>query len=144
MCKIDRVRHIAVGLVGSITEHHSLISCSDRLELLFCHLVFSGFKRSVNTHGDVSRLLIKSYKDCACVIVKFHRRIRVADFADRVSRDLFVINFRFCCDLSADQYKSCAGSCLTRHSAHGILLHACVKDRVRDHIAYFVGMPFCD
>ena len=34
--------------------YHSLISCSDRFELLFCHPVFSGLECSVNAHGDIS------------------------------------------------------------------------------------------
>ena len=142
--QVDRIRHIAFALIGSISEHHALVARTDRLELLIGHFVLLCLKGAVHAHRDIRGLLVKTHNDLAGIRVESESRIRVADFPNRFSCDLLVVDCGARRDLSADQDETRAGSCLAGHPAARILRHARVEDRVGDRITHLIGMSFCN
>ena len=54
----------------------------------------------------------------------------ITNLTDGVTHDLLIINI--CCrsNLTADNNKTGAGSCLTGNTAHGILRNDCVQNRI--------------
>ena len=57
LCKLvrkgNRIRHILFCLIGRISEHHTLITGTDRFDLLIGHLVFFCFQRFINAHCNI-------------------------------------------------------------------------------------------
>ena len=66
--------------------------------------------------------VLSPVKPCGCVIV--------TNLIYRVPDNLRDINLGFAGHFACHQYKACAGSRLTRHSAHGILLHQCIQNSI--------------
>ncbi len=130
MREVDRIRHILRRLVGSVAEHHALVSCADRFDLFISHLVLAGFNRLVNAHRNVRRLLIQRDKNSTGIGVKSLGRIVIADLADCVARDLLIVHLCLGCDFTGNQYKAGACSCLAGNTAHRILCHAGIQNRV--------------
>ena len=128
--KVDRERHIVIRLIGGVSEHHSLVAGSDGFDLAVGHLVFLCFQRLVNAHGNIRGLLVQSDKNRAGICIKSHIAADITDLTDGVTHDLLIINI--CCrsDLTADNNKTSAGSCLTGNTAHGILRNDCVQNRI--------------
>ena len=58
VCQRDGQRHIFFCLVCCETEHHTLISCSDGIDLFVRHFMFFCFQRFVDTHSDIGGLLV--------------------------------------------------------------------------------------
>ena len=143
MCQRNSIRHVLLGFVGRITEHHALIARADGLQLLVGHLVLSGFQRLIYAHGDVRRLFVQCNKDGTGVRIKpFFRRV-VADLPDGISDHLLVIDIRLGRNLSGHHDKAGAGCRLAGDTAHRILCHAGIQNRIGDIVADLVGMSFC-
>ena len=142
MCQSNRIWHIFLSLIDRISEHHALISCSDRLDLFIGHLVLFCLQRLVNTHSDIGGLLVDCYQNAAGISVKSKFSSRVANLSYRVAHDLLYIDISVCCNLAHDHYKPCRRTGLTCHTAHRILLHQCVQNRVGNGIADFIRMTF--
>ena len=70
--------------------------------------------------------------------------IVVTDLVDCLSHDRRNIQLCLCGNLSGYQYKSGTACRLTSHTAHWILCHARIQNRIRNCIADFVRMSFCD
>ena len=143
VCEIDGIRHVFRRLVGGIAEHHALIAGADRLDLRIGHLVLSRLKGLVHAHRDIRRLLIQRDKDRAGVRIEAFAGIVIADLPDRIADNLLIIYNSLGRDLAGHQDKTCAGSSLACHTAHGILCHAGIQNRIGYSIADFVGMSFC-
>ena len=84
--KHDRQRHQRGGFATGETEHQPLVTGSTR----------------VDAHGDISRLLVEMRLDRASAGVEPVGRIVVADFANRIPRDLFEVQVRTGPDLASD------------------------------------------
>ena len=140
MSKGNGIRHILIGFVGGKTEHHALVagSCVKIVLKLTC----LGFKRLINAHCDVCRLLIYSNEHSTGIAVKSILRLGITYLLNGIPYDLLHINICVGGDLTGYEHETSAACSLTRNTAHGILLHASVQDRIRDRIAYFVGMSF--
>ena len=76
----DWRRHQHVGFIGCITKHQALVASA-----LFQRI------RAVNTLVDIRRLLTDGAQNRAGVGVKAHVGMHIANFANRVTRDLFDI-----------------------------------------------------
>ena len=135
----DRQRHKLLGLVASVSEHKSLIACTD-IELVSVALL--RLKRLVNAHRDVGRLLVNRAEHAAAIAVKAVLCSGVADLADCVSYDLLKINDSLGRDLTHNCYKSCRAEGLARNARHRVLLKQSVEYRIRNFIRYFIGMSF--
>ena len=143
LCQCDRIRHILLGLICRITKHHTLISGADRLDLLVIHLVLFCFQRLINTHCDIGRLLVNRCNDCAGICIKPIFSSCVANLTDRIADDLLNVHICFRRDLAHNQYQTGRRCCLAGYTAHRILLHQRVQDRIRNLVAHFIRMSFC-
>ena len=143
VCEVDGIRHVFRRLVGGIAEHHALIAGADCLDLLIGHLILSRLERLVHAHRDIRRLLIQRDKDSAGICIKSLAGIVVADLPDRIADNLLIIHNSLGRDLAGHQDKTRAGSGLAGHTAHGILCHAGIQNRIGHSITDFVGMSLC-
>ena len=142
MCQRDGIRHQFGSLVGRITEHHTLISGTDGIQLLIGHMALTCFQRLVNAHGDICGLLVQRYHNRTGIAVEsFFGRI-VADLGYGLTNDSGNINICLGGDLTHDQYETGIGAGLTCYTAEGILLHQRIQYRIRYGITDFVGMSF--
>ena len=142
MSHVDGIWHILLSLIGSITKLKTLVTGTDGIQLVFIHIVLFLLKSLVNTHSDICGLFVKSCDNCAGICVKTIICIVISDLADRITNDLLDINICLCCDLTHNKYKTCCSSSLTCNTAHWVLCHHSVKDRVRNRVADFVRMSF--
>ena len=136
----DRVRHIFLRLVGSISEHHSLISGSDRFDIVLGHFIFFCLQRFIDSERNIRRLLVNGSHDAAGVRIKSVFSSCVTDLAHRIAHDLLNIHICLCRDLSHDHDDSCRHTRLACNTAHRILLHQCVQDRIGNLIAHLIRM----
>lgn len=58
----------------------------------------------VKTLGDIWGLLLDSYKDVTCLVIKALFRIIVADFLDGLANNRLVVNVCLGCDFTKDLY----------------------------------------
>ena len=142
VCKRDRIRHQLRSLVCRIAKHHTLVSGTDRLDLLITHLAFPRLQRFVNTHGNVRRLLVQCYHYRTGIAVKTDLGGSIPDLIHGLSHNACNIQVCLGGDLTGHQNKSGAARCLTGHAAHRILLHACIQNRIRHCITELIGMSF--
>ena len=123
MRKSDRIRHVLRGLVCSETEHHTLITSTDCIQLIVCHVVLFRFKRLVNTHSNIAGLLVDRGENTAGITVETIFCTVIADLTDGLADDLLDIHICLCCDLAHYHNKTCCCACLTCNTAHRILFH---------------------
>ena len=142
MCKENRVRHKFRCLIRRIAEHHSLIASADRLDLGIIHLGLSRLKRLVNAHRNVGRLLVQRNHHGAGIAVKADLGTVVADLGHCLSYNTGNVEVCLCRNLTRYQYKACAACRLAGNTAHRILLHAGIQNRVGNRVADLVGMSF--
>ncbi len=140
--KGNRIRHIFFRLIGRVTEHHTLIPCANRLQLLIRHRRFSRFQRLVHAHCNIGRLLVDGNHDGAGIAVKSILRFVIADFLYGVPYNLGNIHICGGCNLTGHQYKTGAACSLARHAAHGVLHHKRIQNGIGDGVAHLVGMSF--
>ena len=136
----DRIWHIFFCFIGSISKHHTLVSGTDRIDLVFTHFCFQSF---INSHCDVCGLLIDCCDNCTCFCIKTVFSTCIADFSYGISYDFLDVNISTCCDLTHYKYKTCCCCCLACNTSHRVFFHDCVKNRIRNGIAHFVRMAFC-
>ena len=142
VCKVDGIRHILRCLVRCIAEHHALIAGTDGLDLFVRHAALSCLECLVNTHGNIRGLLIHCHKNSAGICIKALGGIVIADLTDGVADNLLIVNDSLCRDLTGNQCKAGAHCGLAGNTAHGILSHAGIQNRIADCVADFVGMSF--
>ena len=75
VCQVERYWHIAVRLVRSVAEHHTLVAGT-----------LAHFLLTTHTAVDVVALLVDSAEDAARIAVKHILRLGVADAVDGVAR----------------------------------------------------------
>ena len=140
--QICRHRHVAFGFVGCITEHHTLVTGTDGVDLFLGHGVLFGFKCFVNAQGDICGLFVDGCNDTAGVGIEAVFAAGIADFTNGISHDFLDIYISFCGDLTHDHDKTgcCAG--LTGNTAHWILCYESIKDRIGNLVTHFVRMSF--
>ena len=142
MCHVDRVWHVLFGLVGCESEHHSLISCSNGIDLLIAHIVLFCFERFVYTHSDIGGLFVNCSYNSAGICVKSVFCTVVADFANGITYNLLEINVCVGCNLTHYHNVSCCSTGFARYAAHRILLKQRIQNRIRNGITDFVRMSF--
>ena len=130
VCHCDRIRHKFCCFVGCISKHHTLISCSDCFQFIIGHFIFFCFQRLVHSKRNICRLLIDRCQHAACICIKSEFSSRISDLTYSISYDSRNIHVRFCCDFSHDHDHTGCYTSLTCNTAHWILLHQSIQDRV--------------
>ena len=139
MCHVDRIWHIFFCLIGSISKHHTLVSGSDRIDLVFAHLCLQSL---INTKCDIYGLLINCSDNCTGLRIKSVFSTGIADFSYSISYDLLDVNISTCGDLTHNKYKTCCCSCFTCYTTHWIFFHDCIKNGIGNGITHFIRMAF--
>ena len=130
MSKRNRIRHKLRCFIGCITEHHTLITCADCFQFCIGHFIFLCFQCFVNAHGNVRRLLIYGYQYCTGISVKSICGFVIPDLFYGVTNHFLYIYISACGNLACYQHKSCTCSSFAGHTAHRILLHAGIQNRI--------------
>ena len=142
MSHINSIRHILLSLIGSITKLDTLISGTNRIKLIFVHLIFFLLQSLVYTHCNISRLLVKCSDNSTGVSIKAIFSTSITNLTNGISYDSLNVNVRLCCNFTHNKNKTCSSSCLTCYTAHRILRHQGIENRIRNGIADFVRMSF--
>ena len=103
--QVERHRHIALCLVGSIAKHHSLVACS----LLLLVAI-------VNTSADVTTLLVDGTEDAAGVSVELILRLGVANALDGLSGYRLQVDIDIAPHFAHEHDLSCGDKRLTGHT----------------------------
>ena len=115
------IGHILLGLVGCITEHHTLVAGADGIDLLVVHLVLFCFQRFVNAHSDIGGLLVDGSDHAAGVSVKTVFTSGVTNLTNGIANDFLNIYISLGGDLTHYQNHTGGGCGLAGYAAHGIL-----------------------
>ena len=142
VCQCDRIRHKFFGLVACISKHHSLVACSDGIDLLVRHIAFFCFQRLVNAHRNIRRLFVQCNDNRTGVCVKSVFCTVVTNLTNRITDDLLKIYMCFGGNLSQNHHISGCGAGFARNTAHRVLLKKRVQNRIGNLIADFIRMSF--
>ena len=140
MRHINRVRHVFFRLICRISEHHTLIACSDCLQFFIRHLVFFGLQSLVHSHGNISRLLVDGCNYTAGVTVKTVFSPVISNLTHCFTHNFLNIHIRMCGDLTHNHNKACRCCCLAGNAAHRILCKQSIQDSIGNLIAHFIRM----
>ena len=143
MGQSNGIRHILLSLVAGESEHHTLVACSDGLNLRVAHLILFGLQSLVHAHGNVCGLLVNGSDNAAGVAVKSVFCPVVANLPNGLPDNLLHVYIGLSGDLSHDHHNPCGHRGLTGHPAHGVLLQQCVQNRIGDRVAHLIRMSFC-
>jgi len=140
VCQRDRQGHQLRCLVAGKSEHHPLISGTDRLDLLFGHPPFPFFQRCVHPHRDVGGLFVDGRQHRAGIRIKAVFGTGITDFPDGFPDDFRNIDITGGGNLAGNQHQSRRHRCFTGDPGIGILGQNGVQNRVGNLITDFVRM----
>ncbi len=123
--------HAVVGLVGSITKHHTLIAST----LLLWYA-------TLNATVDVSALCMKGREDAATLAVELVLGLGVADLLDSLANSITQFDVGRGLDLAGNDYLTGSNEGLTSYLALWIPSEKIVKYCVTDLVSDFVWVPF--
>lgn len=134
--------HAALGLVGGISEHDTLIAGTD------IHVVLS----DVDSPGDIGRLLVDAHKHLAGVAREtlgldggeIIDEGTESDLTHLVADDFLVVEVGGGGDLAKDHDHVVFGGGFAGNLGHGVGGEAGVEDGIGDLIAELVGVSFVD
>ena len=130
VCSGNCKRHVLRGLVAGISEHHTLVAGTDLLQLVICHLVLFDFQRLVDAHRDIRRLLINRSNDSTGVCIKSILASCIADLTNGITDKFLDIDICLGRNLTHDKDNTCRAGGLAGNTAHRILFHQCVQNRI--------------
>lgn len=108
--------HELLSLVGSITEHDTLVTSTEELE-----------GTVVETLSDIGGLLLNGNEDVAGLVVEALGRVVVADLLDGVADDLLVVDLGLGGDFTKDHDHTSLGGGLASDLGEGVLLQAGIE-----------------
>ena len=130
VCQRNRIRHVFLSLICSITKHHTLIAGTNCLDLSVRHFIFSCFKRFINTHSDIRGLLIQCNHNCTCMTIKSGLSSVISNLVYSITNDCRDIKLCFCSDLTCYKYETGTACSFTSDTAHRVLCHAGIQNRI--------------
>ena len=133
MREVEGERHVVLGLVGCIAEHHALVSCT-----------LCGAVCTVNTTVDVCALLVDGREHTATVALEHILALGIADAVDDFASDTLQVNVSLCLDFACQHDLSGRDECFARHLRIGIEGKQFVEHGIADLIGHLVGMAFGD
>ena len=119
MRKRYRQRHKLRRIVARITEHHTLIARA--VKVIYILLALFIFKRAVNAHGNIGRLLINCRHNRAGVSVKSGRGTVIAYLAHNVARYLRDINVTFGRYFAHYRNTACCAECFAGNAGFRVV-----------------------
>ena len=117
-------------------------SLGQALVWLWTSLVILLLKRVVNAESDVAGLLIDRGENSAGIAVKSVLCTVVTDAEHYLAGDLGNINIAAGRDLAHNHNHTGGAAGFAGYTTVGVIFHYCVKYRIRDLVANFVGMSF--
>lgn len=122
------------GLVGSITEHNTLVTGAELLKSLLV----------VETLGDIGRLLLNGDQQVESLVVKALGGVIVANVLDSVTDDLLVVELGLGGDLTEDHDHTGLGGSLASDLGQRVLSQAGIEDSIGDLISDLVRVTLTD
>jgi hypothetical protein len=122
------------GLVGSITEHDTLVTGTELLEGLIV----------VKTLGDIGGLLLNGDEEVKGLVVETLLGVIVTDVLDGVTDDLLVVEPGLGGNLTEDHDHTGLGGSLASNLGEGVLLQAGIEDGIGDLIGNLIGVTLAD
>ncbi len=116
------------GLVGGVTEHHALVAGA----------------AGVHALRDVAGLLVDGRDDGAGVGVEAIEGVVIADGGYNTAHQALQIDIGLGGDFAGDDNQAGGRQSFGGDTAIGVLLEACIQNRVGDLISDFVRMAFGD
>jgi hypothetical protein len=129
----DSKGHVLGGLVGSVTEHDTLVTGTVVLKVSV-----------VETLSNVGRLLLNGNQDVAGLVVETLVRVVVTNLLDSGADNVLVVDVGLGGDLTEDHDHTGLGSGLDSNLGVGVLSQAGVKDSIRDLVTDLVGVSLSD
>jgi hypothetical protein len=131
VCQFKRQRHIAVGLVGGIAEHHSLVTCA-----LF--LVGGAF----HALAYVGTLLVDGAEYAAAVGVEAVSAPVIADAVYHLAHHSGDVHVCLALHLAGHHYLAGGTERLDSHLAGRVAGQEVVQQRIADLVGHLVGVTF--
>lgn len=122
------------GLIGSITEHDTLVTGTELLKSLVV----------VKTLGDIWGLLLNGDEDVASLVIESLGGIIVSDVLDGTTDDLLVVELGLSGNLSENHYHSGLGSGLASNLGEGVLSQAGIENGIRDLVSDLIWVSLTD
>jgi hypothetical protein len=116
------------GLIGSISEHDTLVTSTQLLETFV----------KVKTLSDIGRLFFNGNQDVAGLVVEALGGIIVSDILDGPTDNLLVVQTGFGGDLTENHNHTGLGGSLTSNLGQRVLGQACVENSIGDLISDLV------
>ena len=135
MREIESQRHIVLGLVDGIAEHHSLIACT--LQLLATLPLFAD---AAHTAVDILALFMDSGKDTACIAVEAVGTAVVTDIGDELARHVLYIDVCLRADLAGHHHLASGAERLDSHMALRVAGKKFIEKCIADLVGHLVGM----
>ena len=129
MRQVERHRHIVLGLVGGITEHHALVASALVLVLF-----------TVHTTADVTALLVNGSENTARVAVELIFALRITDTIDGTAGNGLQVNISLRAHLAHDHHLSGSDKGLDGAACLIVVSQKLVYQCVGNLVGYFVGM----
>jgi len=126
-------RHQGLGLVSGVTEHNTLVTGSDVLQLV-----------GIDGLGDIRGLLLNGNDDVASAVVQTLGDVIVTDVLQGLTDDLLVVDSGGGGDLTEDHNHTSLGAGLASNTGGGVLTDAGIKDSIRDLVTDLVRVTLVD
>ena len=131
VAQVERQRHVGIGLVAGIAEHHALVAGT---------LIF--FILALNAAIDVGALLMKSREDATRFSFKLERAAIVADAVNNASDGFHQINIGFRLHFAGNGHMACGHKCFASNLRLRVAGKEFVENSVGNLVGYFIGVSF--
>ena len=139
MCQRDWQRQELRRLIGSIAEHHALVTGTGSLCLV--QITFPCLQSLVNALGNIRRLLIQGNQNTAGISIKAELGTGIADPADGLPGNLGNIHIALGRNLTGNMSLAGSHQGLAGHTAIRILFKNCIQNTIRNLVCNFIRMP---
>lgn len=131
--KVVSKRHEGLSLIGGVSEHDSLITSTNVLEL---HVV--------DRLSDIGGLLLDGDDNVAGSVIHTLGNIIVSNITESLADNLLVVHGGRGGDLTEDHNHTGLGAGLTSHTRGRVITDAGVKDGIRDLITDLIRVSLID
>ena len=131
MSQVERHWHVVLRLIGSITKHHALVTCT-----LFFFLI------TVNATVDIVALLMNGGQDTTRITVKLIVRLGISYLVDGSAGNGLQVYICFRAYLTHDNHLTRCTKRLYSATSTLVVSQKLVEQRITDLIRHFIGMSF--
>ena len=130
---VDGGRHHVRSFIAGVAEHHALVAGP---------LFGEAAHPLGHALRDVRGLPVDADHHLRVVGAEPHRGVVIADFPDRIQRDILPVHLGTGGDFPRDHHQVGGGQRFTGHTTLRILRQTGVEDRVGNLVAHLIRMPF--